>query len=49
MENNTEIKLTKYTQGGGCACKIKPQDLEKILSDLPISVDKNILIDKNCR
>jgi cysteine desulfurase len=45
MENNTEIKLTKYTQGAACACKIKPQDLEKILSDLPISVDKNILID----
>ncbi len=45
IENNMEIKLTKYTQGGGCACKIKPQDLEKILSDLPISIDKNILID----
>ncbi|MEA3316865.1 MAG: selenide, water dikinase SelD [Bacteroidota bacterium] len=44
IENNMEIKLTKYTQGGGCACKIKPQYLEKILVDLPIPLDKNILI-----
>lgn len=39
------FKLTKYTQGLGCACKLRPQELEKILKDLPISMDPNILID----
>lgn len=39
------IKLTKYTQGLGCACKLRPQELEKILKDLPISPDPNVLID----
>jgi cysteine desulfurase len=43
----TNIKLTKYTQGLGCACKLRPQELEKILSDIPVNTDPNILIDTN--
>jgi cysteine desulfurase len=45
----TEIKLTKYTHGMGCACKIRPQYLEKVLKDLPPVCDKNVLVgaDKN--
>ena len=39
------IRLTKYTQGLGCACKLKPQELEKVLRDIPVSCDPNILID----
>lgn len=39
------IQLTKYTQGLGCACKLRPQELEKLLKDIPLSVDPNILID----
>ena len=39
------IRLTKYTQGLGCACKLRPQELEKVLKDIPISTDPNILID----
>ncbi|MGM0409073.1 MAG: selenide, water dikinase SelD, partial [Bacteroidota bacterium] len=39
------IKLTSYTQGLGCACKLRPQELEKILKDIPISKDTNVLID----
>lgn len=42
-----EIKLTKYTHGLGCACKIRPQYLEKVLKDLPPVLDKNVLIDTN--
>jgi len=38
-------QLTKYTQGLGCACKLRPQELEKILKDIPAGVDPNILID----
>lgn len=41
----SDIKLTKYTQGLGCACKLRPQELEKILKDLPKSTNPNILID----
>ncbi|MDA3952819.1 MAG: selenide, water dikinase SelD [Bacteroidales bacterium] len=41
------MKLTKYTQGLGCACKLRPQELEKILSDIPVNTDPNILIDTN--
>lgn len=43
--NVDEIKLTKYTQGLGCACKLRPQELEKILKDLPVCKDPNALID----
>jgi len=38
------IKLTHFTHGLGCACKIRPQYLEKILKDLPVSTDPNILV-----
>jgi cysteine desulfurase len=39
------IQLTKYTQGLGCACKLRPQELEKILSEIPVATDPRILID----
>jgi len=39
-----EIKLTQFTHGLGCACKIRPQYLEKVLKDLPPIIDKNVLI-----
>jgi cysteine desulfurase NifS/selenium donor protein len=42
-----EVKLTHYTHGLGCACKLRPQQLEKILADLPVPKDKNILIGTN--
>ncbi|NSW95375.1 MAG: selenide, water dikinase SelD [Bacteroidales bacterium] len=40
-----DVRLTKYTQGLGCACKLRPQELEKILREMPISDDPNILVD----
>ncbi|MBE0638314.1 MAG: selenide, water dikinase SelD [Bacteroidales bacterium] len=39
-----EIKLTSFTHGLGCACKIRPQYLEQVLKDLPQVFDKNVLI-----
>jgi selenium donor protein len=42
--SSSGIKLTRFTHGLGCACKIRPQYLEKILSDLPVSLDPNILV-----
>jgi len=39
-----DIKLTRYTHGLGCACKLRPQILENILSKLSISSDPNIIV-----
>ncbi len=39
-----EIKLTHYTHGLGCACKIHPQSLEKILLSLPPFYDPKVLV-----
>ena len=38
------IKLTHFTAGLGCACKLRPQALERILADLPRPSDSNILV-----
>ena len=39
-----EIKLTHYTHGLGCACKIQPQHLEAVLQKLNPIFDKNVLV-----
>lgn len=38
------IKLTHFTHGLGCACKIRPQYLEKVLMGFPVPVDPNVLV-----
>jgi cysteine desulfurase len=37
-------RLTHFTQGLGCACKLRPQVLEKILQHLPVPVDSRVLV-----
>jgi len=39
-----EIKLTHYTHGLGCACKLRPQALEEVLKTLPPVVDPNVIV-----
>ncbi len=39
------IKLTHFTQGLGCACKLRPQALENILKEMPVHHYPNVLID----
>ncbi|MBN1886042.1 MAG: selenide, water dikinase SelD [Candidatus Krumholzibacteriota bacterium] len=39
-----EVKLTRFTHGLGCACKLRPQDLEKVLAGLPVPTDPNVLV-----
>jgi selenium donor protein len=39
-----EIKLTQFTHGLGCACKIRPQTLEKILAQIPQLEDPDLLV-----
>jgi selenide, water dikinase len=33
--DRTQIRLTQYAHGGGCACKIPPGELEAVLAGLP--------------
>jgi len=40
----SEIRLTQYTHGLGCACKIRPQYLERVLKDFPLPVDPSVLV-----
>lgn len=41
------ILLTHFTHGLGCACKLRPQALERILRDLPLPDDANVLVGLN--
>ena len=41
----SDIRLTEYTHALGCACKIRPQLLEKILKDFPVFPDPSVLVD----
>ena len=45
--SSEQIKLTHFTTGLGCACKLRPQALEKILSALKPLPDSNILVGTN--
>ncbi len=42
-----EYKLTHYTHGLGCACKLRPQALEEVLASLPPAVDPAILVGRD--
>jgi len=44
LDKDKDIKLTQFTHGMGCACKLPPKDLEKVLQNFPIIKDKNILV-----
>ncbi len=50
MKKNHEIKLTSYSHGAGCGCKISPQVLDKILkSNLSRPDNKNLLVGNNSK
>ncbi len=42
-----EIKLTHFTHGLGCACKLRPQALERVLADLPLPDDARVIVGSN--
>jgi len=45
MEENTPIRLTQYSHGAGCGCKISPKILESILtSDNGEFTDPNLIV-----
>ena len=39
-----EIKLTHFTHGLGCACKLRPQNLEQILASFPAISNPDVLV-----
>ncbi len=41
------IKLTHFTHGLGCACKLRPQNLEQILASFPPVLNPNVLVGTN--
>lgn len=42
-----EYKLTHYTHGMGCACKLRPQALEEVLAAMPLPVDPAVMVGSN--
>ncbi|HHJ52653.1 MAG TPA: selenide, water dikinase SelD [Caldithrix abyssi] len=42
--NLSDVKLTHFTHGLGCACKLRPQLLEEVLRQLPAASDAKILV-----
>ncbi len=45
MQINTDFKLTQYSHGAGCGCKISPKILESMLvSQLPQTTDPRLLV-----
>jgi cysteine desulfurase NifS/selenium donor protein len=39
-----EIKLTHFTHGLGCACKLRPQILEEVLKKIPLTQNSKVLV-----
>ncbi len=44
MNKNNDVKLTHFSHGMGCGCKMRPQFLEKILKSLPVVADASVLV-----
>lgn len=42
--DSEEIRLTRFTRGLGCACKLRPQDLERVLRALPVPQDPAVMV-----
>ncbi len=47
MAESPEIRLTEFTHGGGCGCKIAPAALKEILAGSTSQNDANLLVGNN--
>jgi len=43
----SEVKLTHFTHGLGCACKLRPQNLEQVLASFPAISNPDVLVGTN--
>jgi selenide,water dikinase len=48
LDSSDDIKLTQYSRGAGCGCKISPQVLEEILHSQFTFPDRKILVGNSC-
>lgn len=44
-EGPATVRLTQFTQGMGCACKVRPQLLQEVLSAIPMRDDDQVMVD----
>ncbi len=44
LQDGEAVKLTHFTHGLGCACKMRPADLEIVLANMPAVKDPRVLI-----
>jgi cysteine desulfurase len=44
MAEKGDYRLTQYTHGMGCACKLRPQVLEQVLAKLPAPDDPAVIV-----
>jgi selenide,water dikinase len=44
MEQLAPLRLTQYSHGAGCACKLSPVELGHVLGALPLIVDPNVMV-----
>jgi len=45
----TPVRLTSYSHGAGCACKLGPNDLAQVLRHIPVAADPRVLVDASNR
>ena len=43
------IRLTHFSHGAGCACKLGPAELAQVLRHIPVGTDPRILVDASTR
>src|SRR5690349_24758647 len=41
---SAEVRLTQYAAGGGCACKVPPGELERVLGGLLPAAGEDLLV-----
>ena len=44
MKELSPLRLTEYSHGAGCACKLSPIELGLVLGALPAIVDPNVML-----
>jgi selenide,water dikinase len=44
MDRAAPIRLTEYSHGAGCACKLSPVELGHVLGALPPIIDPNVMV-----
>ncbi len=46
---HSPVRLTAYSHGAGCGCKISPKDLDSVLKSVKAFPDDHLLVGNDCR